>query len=77
MFYRKQTSKKKAQEAIDRMVSCLGQMLSESKRKSCMYRYIQVTVKKRSSELGRGADALALWAEERRDKLRKAAGRCT
>ena len=32
---------------------------------------------KRSSEEGRRADALALRADERRDKLRKAAGRST
>ena len=34
-------------------------------------------MQKRLSEEGRRADALALGAEERRDKLRKAAGRST
>ena len=32
---------------------------------------------KRLSKKGRRADALALGADERRDKLRKAAGSCT
>ena len=32
---------------------------------------------KRLSIVGRRADALALGADERRDKLRKAAGSCT
>ena len=36
-----------------------------------------MTVYKRLSKKGRRADALALRAEERRDKLRKALGSCT
>ena len=36
-----------------------------------------LTVYKRLSKKGRRADALALRAEERRDKLRKALGSCT
>ena len=37
--------------------------------------YRKIRARKRSSEEGRRADALALRADERRDKLRKAAGR--
>ena len=53
MFYRKQTSKKKAQKAVvetegkpEVINDCLGQMLSESKQKSCVYRYAQATERK-------------------------------
>ena len=39
--------------------------------------YRKIRARKRSSEEGRRADALALRADERRDKLRKASGRST
>ena len=40
------------------------------------YQRYEIQLVKRSSKKERRVDALALRAEERRDKLRKAAGRC-
>ena len=41
-----------------------------------VFQHYEIQLVKRSSKKERRVDALALRAEERRDKLRKAAGRC-
>ena len=54
-------------------VICLYITIAEESKRSD----IGLTKKRRSSYKGRKVDALALGAEEGRDKLRKAAGSCT
>ncbi len=66
-------------EEVRKTVSRKPVGIQERKRRDSKNKAARSRVKKReaykSSEKGRREDALALRAEERRDKLRKAAGR--